>query len=75
LHITTERKSTYELAVRRKPDGLPISRAELRVELPEDISLDTSRWKQLKETLVVKKEEEDESQDQRKTIYGKQGLA
>lgn len=56
LHIATERKSTYELAVRRKPDVTPISRTELRVELPEDISLDTSRWKRLKETLVAKGE-------------------
>jgi len=71
LHIATERKSTYELAVRRKPDVIPISRTELRVELPEDISLDTSRWKRLKETLVAKGEYEYDYQCQEELICGK----
>ena len=49
IHIATERKSIYELAVRRKPDVLPASRCDVEVELPVDISLDITRWKKLKE--------------------------
>jgi dTDP-4-dehydrorhamnose reductase len=48
LHIATERKSVYELARRRKPDVRPGSRREAAVNLPEDISLDISRWTELK---------------------------
>jgi len=48
LHITTERKSVYELAQRRKPDVRPGSKRQAGVELPDDISLDTTRWQQLK---------------------------
>lgn len=47
LHIATERKSVYELARRRKPDVRPGSKREAGVELPDDISLDTTRWHQL----------------------------
>lgn len=49
IHIATERKSVYELAIRRKPDVLPASRCDVGVELPEDISMDITRWKRLKE--------------------------
>ncbi|GAG33297.1 unnamed protein product, partial [marine sediment metagenome] len=48
LHIATERKSVYELARRRKGDVRPGSKAQADVEFPDDISLDTSRWQQLK---------------------------
>jgi dTDP-4-dehydrorhamnose reductase len=48
LHIATERKSVYELAKRRKPDVQPGSKKDARVELPDDISLDTSLWQNLK---------------------------
>jgi dTDP-4-dehydrorhamnose reductase len=48
LHIATERKSAYELARRRRPDVRPGSKRELSVALPDDISLDTSRWQTLK---------------------------
>lgn len=51
LHIATERKSVYELARRRKPDVRPGSREESRVNLPEDISLDTRLWQSLKKRL------------------------
>jgi dTDP-4-dehydrorhamnose reductase len=51
LHIATERKSVYELARRRKPDVQPGSRRESKVNLPEDISLDTRLWRTLKERL------------------------
>nr|WP_281376964.1 sugar nucleotide-binding protein [Deinobacterium chartae] len=44
LHVATERKSIYELASRRRPDVKPASRAEAGVNLPEDVSLDVSRF-------------------------------
>lgn len=47
LHIATERKSVYELARRRKPDVQAGSKQSARVQLPDDISLDISRWTQL----------------------------
>ncbi|MBW3625674.1 MAG: NAD(P)-dependent oxidoreductase [Armatimonadetes bacterium] len=49
LHIATERKSVYELARRRKPDVQPGSKRETPVSLPDDISLDISRWTELKQ--------------------------
>lgn len=48
LHIATERKSVYELAVRRQPNVRPGSKRETKVNLPDDISLDTSCWQRLK---------------------------
>ena len=52
LHVATERKSVHELARRRKPDVRPGTRREAGVDLPEDVSLDTDRWRALKEQLV-----------------------
>ncbi len=49
LHIATERKSIYELASRRRPDVRPSSKADVAVALPDDISLDCSRWHELKQ--------------------------
>ena len=51
LHIATERKSVYELAVRRKPGVERGSKREVSVDLPEDISLNTERWERLKRKL------------------------
>lgn len=48
LHVATERKSSYELAIRRRPDVRPGWRREATVALPADISLDVSRWLVLK---------------------------
>jgi dTDP-4-dehydrorhamnose reductase len=48
LHIATERKSVYDLAKRRKPDVERGSKANANVSLPDDISLDSSRWQDLK---------------------------
>jgi dTDP-4-dehydrorhamnose reductase len=48
LHIATERKSAYVLARRRRQDVARGSRKEAKVALPEDISLDISRWQALK---------------------------
>lgn len=52
LHVATERKSVYELARRRRPDVTPGLKAEASVALPDDISLDVSRWTALKEELT-----------------------
>lgn len=51
LHIATERKSVYDLAIRRKKDVQKGSKASAGVDLPDDISLDTSRWQNLKAQL------------------------
>jgi len=48
LHVATERKSAYDLARRRSPDVRPGTKTEAGVDLPDDISLDTSRWRELK---------------------------
>jgi len=48
LHIATERKSVYTLAKRRKPNVKRGSKADANVRFPDDISLDTSRWRELK---------------------------
>ncbi len=52
LHIATERKSAFELARRRRPDVRPGTKREAGVELPDDITLDVSRWRALKARLV-----------------------
>lgn len=52
LHIATERKSVFELARRRKPDVVRGSKRTLSVDLPDDISLDVSRWHALKLELA-----------------------
>jgi dTDP-4-dehydrorhamnose reductase len=49
LHIATERKSVYDLAKRRKSDVQRGSKANANVSLPDDISLDVSRWQELKQ--------------------------
>lgn len=48
LHIATERKTSFELAQRRNPEVKAASKKEAPVEMPDDISLDISRWVQLK---------------------------
>lgn len=53
LHIATERKSVYELARRRSLDVKPGTRREAGVELPEDVSLSTERWRSLKALLEI----------------------
>ena len=51
LHVATERKSIYELARRRNPDVQSGSRLNANVHIPPDVSLDTTRWQQIKATL------------------------
>lgn len=53
LHIGTERKSVFDLAVRRTPEVQPMSRADVKVHIPPDVSLDTSRWEALKASFRV----------------------
>ncbi|MGY2894076.1 SDR family oxidoreductase [Deinococcus sp. UYEF24] len=48
LHIATERKSVYELARRRKPDVREGKKASASVQLPGDVSLDSSRWETIR---------------------------
>lgn len=48
LHIATERKSVFDLARRRRADVRPGEKAGARVALPDDISLDTTRWSTLR---------------------------
>lgn len=48
LHIATERKSVFDLARRRRPDVRAGSKRDAAVELPDDITLDVSRWRALK---------------------------
>lgn len=47
LHILTGRKSVYELARQTRPDVQASSRSTSKVELPQDISLNTDRWRRL----------------------------
>lgn len=53
LHIVTERKSVYELARRRNPEVRSGTKREAGVELPDDISLSTKRWRALKARLFT----------------------
>ncbi len=52
LHIATERKSVFDLAKRRRPDVRPGSKREAGVALPDDITLDVSRWRALRPHLA-----------------------
>ncbi len=48
VHIAGVRTSAYELARRRNPAVQPGSKRQAAVDLPDDCSLDTSRWQELK---------------------------
>lgn len=52
LHIASERKSMYDLAKRRRPSVRPAMREESGVPLPQDVSLDTSLWQNVKPHLT-----------------------
>jgi dTDP-4-dehydrorhamnose reductase len=52
LHVATERKSAYALACRRAVVA-PASKATAPVALPDDVSLDTSRWARLRLGLLT----------------------
>jgi dTDP-4-dehydrorhamnose reductase len=52
IHIGTERKSTFELAKRTRPNVKPCSVEDIKnVKLPKDTSLNISKWLKLKEEL------------------------
>jgi dTDP-4-dehydrorhamnose reductase len=47
IHIGTERKSTFELAKRSRPDVKPCLLSDIKtVRLPRDTSLDTTKWRE-----------------------------
>ncbi len=48
VHIASERKSAFDLARRRRQDVEPRSKAQAGVALPDDVSLEISRWMTLK---------------------------
>jgi len=54
LHIATARKSVFELARRRSAGVAPGSKTDAGVDLPDDISLDTTRWTALRLQLAAK---------------------
>jgi dTDP-4-dehydrorhamnose reductase len=52
LHLVTERKSILELAQRRNPHVQAGSRLNAKVHIPPDVSLDNSRWLELKSGFI-----------------------
>lgn len=50
LHVATERKSVLELARQRAPAVRSASKESAGVALPDDVSLDVTRWRSLKES-------------------------
>jgi dTDP-4-dehydrorhamnose reductase len=49
VHIATERKSVFDLARRRRPDVQPGTKQQVDVRLPDDISLNVTRWRRLEQ--------------------------
>ena len=49
LHVVGAPTTVYELARRRKPDVRPASKAEAEVDLPDDVVLDGSLWRSLRD--------------------------
>jgi dTDP-4-dehydrorhamnose reductase len=47
LHVAGAATSVFELARRRAPQVRPGAKAEASVELPDDVCLDSSRWRAL----------------------------
>lgn len=56
IHVATERKSVYELAKRRRPDVVEGSRQQSKVQLPGDVSLDTTLYRKLMDDLKAQNE-------------------
>lgn len=56
LHIVTERKSVFDLARRRNPGVREGRRADVAVQLPADVSLNTERWQALRESWAARAE-------------------
>jgi len=53
INVATERKSVYDLALRRAPGVRPASKAEAGVALPDDVSLDIDRFTRLRATWAA----------------------
>ncbi len=53
LNLVTERKSVFELASRRNPKVQPGSRLDAKVHIPPDVSLNSSRWQELKKSFKL----------------------
>lgn len=51
LHLATERKSIYDLALRRNSSIQAGSRLNAKVHIPPDVSLDVLQWMALKESF------------------------
>ena len=54
LHIATARKSVFDLARQRSTVVAPGSKVGAGVDLPDDISLDITRWQALRSQLAAK---------------------
>lgn len=54
IHVATERKSVYELAKKRSNQVKEASRKSVKVRLPKDVSLNSSKWYNLKKQLLSK---------------------
>ena len=52
LHIATERKSVFELAIRRNPKLVAGSRTNAAVHIPPDVSLNTTKWSTLQKLFI-----------------------
>ena len=53
LNLVTMRKSVFELAVQRNPSVQPGSRLNAKVHIPPDVSLNISRWQELKQSFKL----------------------
>jgi dTDP-4-dehydrorhamnose reductase len=51
LHVAGPPTTAFELARRRRPDVRGASKSEASVALPEDVRLDSSRWRVLRQAL------------------------
>lgn len=54
LHIGTERKSVFDLVARRNPTVKAGSKNDVSVDLPDDISLDSSLWQRVRANFTVR---------------------
>lgn len=53
LNLVTQRKSVFELARQRNPTVQPGSRLNAKVHIPPDVSLNISRWQELKHSFKL----------------------
>jgi dTDP-4-dehydrorhamnose reductase len=53
LNLATERKSVFDLALQRNPTVQPGSRADAKVHIPPDVSLNILQWQELKKSFKL----------------------